>query len=219
MPNLIMTEEHIRKSIEDAKNLVSKLDSFTLKVPGMANPPMKHLLNNLASFGAVDILEVGSYKGASSCSFLNNNKVNSFVSITWWSKPEWVEIGKTDREAFDKNIAQSNTNKASLTIFDRNVFDTFLPLYYTFDIFFYDGPHGEKETIDGITRFDANLRNQFLLIVDDFDDSLVRAGTFQAIYQSKWKVQKEWFLKGNGLNISESTDSFWNGVGIFLINK
>ena len=68
---------------------------------------------------------------------------------------------------------------------------------------------------DGVNLVQSCLEKKYILIIDDWNWLQVRLGTENSIQQLGFKVlyKEEIFTKG------EDPNDFWNGLGIFVIDK
>ena len=76
-------KNHIEISIANAANLQSKITNELLQIEGMTGKMTKHFYNNLLELDEAKYLEIGCYKGSSTCSALYKNKAE-FVCIDNW---------------------------------------------------------------------------------------------------------------------------------------
>ena len=84
---------HIEKSIADAENYKSKINNFCKDVQGMTGEKTRHFYNNICTLDNCRYLEIGVFKGSSSCSALYNNDITAvFIDNFQMSKPHNEEI-------------------------------------------------------------------------------------------------------------------------------
>jgi hypothetical protein len=210
MPYSFTCIDHINKSIEFAKNGVSKLPLEILDLPGMSSYKVRHFLNNLCGrFPGHVYLEVGCYKGSTliSAGYANNVKL---IGIDNWSE-------------FDapKDEFMSNVNKwipdNNLWFLDQNAFSVGLDRFNDkIGIYFYDGSHDVASQIQAFTYFNQILDNVFITIIDDWNMDSVKLGTNEAFRSLKYTVLDFWELpaKFNG-----DTENWWNGLYIAVVRK
>lgn len=195
--------ELIKEAIKKAEILESKLDDECFKIGGYTSPKIRHLLNNLGELLKEDddYLEIGSHRAATFVAALFKNKFNA-TSVDNWS--EFNEDG-TVRDDFMNNIKQFGDR---VTFFEQDCFSISLPKdKYSF--YLYDGPHGYEEQKLGVTYFYQNMKDEFILCVDDDKWEQVERGTQDGI-------------KEMGLNIlfeKHLVDGYHNGFYVALLKK
>ena len=92
-----------------------------------------------------------------------------------------------------------------------------------FNLYLFDGPHSEKDQYDGIAIAQPALASPFILIVDDWNWSQVRLGTFQALLdvgcqvEASIEIRTTWNNKHPALAGRES--DWHNGYFIGVVNK
>jgi hypothetical protein len=87
-----------------------------------------------------------------------------------------------------------------------------------FNIYFFDGPHAEKDQYDGVMIAQPALAGPFILIVDDRNWRRVRIGTFRALADARCRLQAAIEIRtarDPGLDGSD----WHNGYFIGVINK
>ncbi|HMP32698.1 MAG TPA: hypothetical protein PKD85_24030, partial [Saprospiraceae bacterium] len=71
-----------------------------------------------------------------------------------------------------------------------------------------------------LTYFDKFLEDEFIFIVDDFDNEIVKAGTEKAIKDMGYEVKYRWEGKGEFGNWDVNTNNvWWNGILVCLLKK
>jgi hypothetical protein len=155
----------------------SNLSNWILEMDGMSGKKYRHFVNNLIS--KIDnprYLEVGCWKGSTSCSAIYNNNVTAYCI------DNWSEFGGP------KNIFCENVQKCADEFDDIEiVFEEkdFRKINYTeigkYNVYLFDGPHEEKDQYDGLMLAQPSLDNEFIFICDDWNWKKVRTGTLNAI--------------------------------------
>lgn len=151
------------------------LDPAILEMPGMSGRLYRIFINALIASLTPDAryLEVGVWQGSTLCSAIAGHQAFA-VAIDNWS-----EFGGP-REACLANV-QRFAGKSRVLMIEsdfRKVNYASLPKS---NVFLYDGPHQEIDQLDGIVLAQPALDPRHVLIVDDWNLSYVRSGTFQAI--------------------------------------
>jgi len=200
----------------------SKLTDEILKLDGMSSPKIRHLLNNLicqlgVGNNSVRYLEIGTWKGTSFVSALYGNEVERAVVIdNWchveWGGAQWPELaGRKARRAFDSNISKF-LGERPFTLFECDVFSfPFKSVEGTFNTYFYDANHSYAAHYFAIHCYLPILENEFVLIVDDFDDPKVRGGTLDAVQYADLSVNESLTIPGD--------KEYWNGIFIARLSK
>jgi hypothetical protein len=93
-----------------------------------------------------------------------------------------------------------------------------------FNVYLYDGDHSELDHFKALEYYIDNLDDEFIFIVDDLNWENVRDGTMRAIRELNLtvKFRHEIFMSPDdlkGMPRHNGKDTFWNGCGIFLLEK
>jgi len=217
--------EHIENSLKWAKLEVSKLNQDVADIKGLTSMKVRCFLNNICSEEAAVYLEIGAYKGATFFSALYGNNISAIAIDSWRVEkimpavtPSWGSfmepVVKTKpKDVFLKNLKKfKGTN--NVQILDENYLSfNKKSLLYKPNIIFYDGEHTFKDQYQVLTDFKDYLADEFVLIVDDWNWE--KRGVLKGIKDLNLNVKykKEIFTKG------EDPDDFWNGLGIFILEK
>lgn len=198
----------IKGAIEKAEIEESQLDAECFKIGGYTSPKIRHLLNNLGSiFQTRSIvpmykyLEVGVHRGSTFVSTLFGNNLNG-VAIDNWS--EFNEDGTVKKE-FIENIEPFGDN---VMFIENDCFKVDLPKD-EYSMYLYDGGHGYEEQKLGITYFYPNMKDEFILCVDDYGWQQVEKGTQDGIKEMGLTVLFEQHL----------IDGYHNGFYVALLKK
>jgi hypothetical protein len=198
----------INKCIENAINGVSKLNTDILAIEGMSSVMNRHLLNNLgAEFDKLNYLEIGVHKGSTFVSSLYRNNVNEALAIDNWSEFQ------NQRGYFEGNCQRFNI---PYKFIEADCFSIDTSLIKNVNFYLYDGNHWTDKTAKGLTYFYDSLANEFLFVVDDFDWIGVREGADIGIKECNFKVKESVILESN---IGNNENGWWNGLGIFILQK
>lgn len=188
--------EHVKKSIEDAKNSISKLDSRTLSLEGMSSSKVRHLLNNLCSLAYASYLEVGVWQGSTlvSALFGNSKSLSHAVAVDNWSQ------FRGSKQACMHNIATllpANT----VHCYDHDFFTLNKQVFQSpVNIYFYDGDHAQESHYKAFTYFNDAFADVFIAVIDDWNHCPVQLGTRKAFQDLGYQVLFEEAL--NGLYVS-----------------
>jgi hypothetical protein len=217
--------KHIDESIEWGKLEVSKLTQEILDIHGITSNKVRAFLNNICNIDGATYLEVGVFRGATFCSAIYGNNIHAigidnFMSPNLTPKGVSQKIGNyykhnietIPQEEFLLNVKKhGNVNKTSVYKTDYQTFDfSALP---NVDIIFYDGETKFHDQYVALTNMLPIFSNETILIMDDWNWN---NGAFDK------------FINDNNLFIShyreiftsgEDNTDFWNGLGIFLIER
>lgn len=217
------TINHICKSIINAENNVSKIDDETtegqeiLNYKGYTGTKTRHFYNNICSNTCeTRYLEIGTWNGSSSISAVYKNNINALFIDNWCQFGGTPDVFTTAIKKFGK------TSKNFLLESDCWKVDT--STIGKFNIYLYDGDHSELDHFKALEYYINNLDDEFIYIVDDLNFYNVRDGTMRAINKLNLKIKfrHEIFLSPdqlNGMPNHYGKKTWWNGIGIFLLEK
>jgi hypothetical protein len=217
--------KHIDDSIEWGKLEVSKLNQDILDIHGITSNKVKCFLNNICNIDNATYLEVGVFRGATFCSASHGNDIYSigidnFMSPNLTPKGVSQKIGNyykhnidtPPQEEFLSNVKRHcNVDKTSVYKTDYQTFD--FKSLSNVDIIFYDGETKFHDQYVALTNMLPIFSKETILIMDDWNWN---SGAFEK------------FVNDNNLFIShyrelytsgEDINDFWNGLGIFLIER
>jgi hypothetical protein len=219
-------KNHLEKSIAKAEKLESKITNELLKIEGMTGKMTKHFYNNLLELEDSKYLEIGSYKGSSTCSALYRNKAN-VVCIDNWHDFFLNELHNNVSSTQPINEFLGNIQKYkgenNFSFYREDCFTIDVNKLGKFNIYLYDGCHKYESQYNALKYYINNMEDLFIYIVDDWNDEPVRKGTFDAIRDLNLKNvwNHEIRLTNNNKHtpphIAEST--WWNGVYICILEK
>ncbi len=81
-------------------------------------------------------------------------------------------------------------------------------------VYFYDGDHSYGGTHHGMMAAAPLLSERAVLLVDDWNDPVIRHATRDALAHSRLSVLWQRELPGD-----HSESGWWNGVGVFFVEK
>lgn len=205
--------EHVKKSILNAQNGVSKLTQEVYEIEGMSSPKGRRLLNNLCAWPNTNYLEIGTWKGSTLISALFGNKKN-LSSVT--AIDNWSRCGGPEAE-FHKNCANFLTDYN----YRFHCEDSFqIDLKATFDhpinIYFYDGNHRTIAHEMAFTYYNSVLDDTFITVIDDWNWEEVRQGTLDAFNKLHYDIIFEAVLPARW---NKDIEYWWDGLYIALIKK
>ena len=215
---------HIDDSIEWGNHEVSKLNQDVIDIHGITSNKVRCFLNNICSIGGT-YLEVGVFRGATFCSAIYQNDIHS-IGIDNFASPNLMPTGVSQKLAtylkkrldvspqddFLGNVKRfGNTDMIDVYRTDYTTFDySQLP---KLDIIFYDGDTRYHDQYTVLKKLIPQFADQTILIMDDWNwdsGALRQVITEENLYVSH---QREIFTEG------EDMEHFWNGLGVFLIER
>jgi hypothetical protein len=210
-------QDTIKKALENAENLQSKITSEIQDMSGMSGLKTRHFYNNLGSLVEnVRYLEIGTWKGSSVCSFMCGNQCKTIVCIDNWS-----EFGGP-KEEFLTNFNKFKGDNNAIFI-ENDCFKVDVRFLPKFNVYMYDGNHTNESHYKALNHYYECLDDVFIYIVDDWNWSPVRNGTMSAISKLNLKIlfQHEIRLTQDNSHTPEklAKDTWWNGIFIAILQK
>ena len=218
--NLIDT---VKNALIKSKNNDSKISEKTKNLPGLTSEKVKHFINNLCELPDCKYLEAGVFQGSIFAAAVERNDlvataIDNFSESSIIPMDSNVNINSekgNNKEIFLRNIKDLVLNK-QVNIIDSNVFETDLnKISLKSNVIFMDIEHTYESHYNFLNKFYEKIDNTFVYIVDDWNWLQVRDATFKSIEDLKLKTlfKEEIFTKG------EDKNDYWNGLGIFVLNK
>jgi hypothetical protein len=201
--------ELVASSLEKALLREHHMDVGIFGVDGFSTPEFRCFLNNLCALENANYLEVGVYKGGTSCAALcGNQTLNPYLVDNYAYGPE---IGKE----FERNIQKFST--VPYNFYNGDSFDESLiaKIDKKMDIYFYDGDHSIEAQEKALTKYFDKMADTFIWIVDDYNWADVKIGTQQALNSLPCTVEKDWTI----LTPGNHSPLWHNGVYIAVITK
>jgi predicted O-methyltransferase YrrM len=133
----------------------------------------------------INCLDIGSYKGDSTCWMLNNICTNPYSRVysldTWEGSPEYGNYTNEIEKVFDENVGKTGRKSQNIkmkTTSTKGLLQLNNSNKIIFDFIFIDASHEAKDVLsDGVLSWSL-LNNEGILIFDDY----------------KWKkLKKEYF--------------------------
>lgn len=211
--------QHLEASYHAAEKGISKIGSDIVSLPGMTGTYTRHFYNNLCSMPNTRYLEIGSWKGSSIAAAMCENSMEACVAVDNWSefggpKDEFIDV-------FTRYKGRNNAIFVEGDCFDRAIIDSLIP--YKFNIYMYDGYHSEAAQYDALVKYMPCLDDTFIWVVDDWNATDVRKGTFDAIrdtgVQVLWKQETRLTWNDSHTEMNLAATTWWNGLAVFVIRK
>lgn len=218
--NLIDT---VKTALTKSKNNESKISEKTKNLPGLTSEKVKHFINNLCELPDCKYLEAGVFQGSIFAAAVERNDlvataIDNFSESSIIPMDSNVNINSekgNNKEIFLRNIKDLVLNK-QVNIIDSNVFEADLnKISLKSNVIFMDIEHTYESHYNFLNKFYEKIDNTFVYVVDDWNWLQVRDATFKSIEDLKLKTlfKEEIFTKG------EDKNDYWNGLGIFVLNK
>jgi hypothetical protein len=206
-----------RLALERAMVLDGKVSQDILALEGMSGKKYRYFVNNLIeSMEDPRYLEIGVWAGSTLCSAIFGNSV-TVTAIDNWSQFE----GPSDR--FFLNLSRFKGPGAKVSILERDFRRIDYQSLGVHDVYLFDGPHNEVDQHDGLTLTQAALAKEFVLVVDDWNWTPVRTGTFRAIRELGLRVdfcaEIRTTLDGSQPPVNRNSSDWHNGYLIAVLCK
>lgn len=194
--------------------------SHVVDVEGMSTPRVCRLLNDMV--GGMDeahtYLEIGTWKGLTLCSAIHENKGKRAVAcdkFRLWGK--WTGWGFQARRALLNNVERYSPEGADVTFHHMDSRKLFAKNLVPKDVevYFYDGDHTYEGTLHGVVDAAPLLCETSYLLMDDWNDDVIKRATFEGFKQAGLEVT--WMRELEGQNRSQ--DGWWNGLGVFMLER
>lgn len=195
--------------------LQHKLPNFVLGMDGMSGRKYRSFINNLISLMPdARYLEVGSWAGSTACSAMYGNK----AKIT--CVDNWSQFGGP-RGQFLENVKLCSNKDINFNLIESDFREINYSRLEKYNVYLFDGPHSRQDQRDGIVLAKPCFDKELIFIVDDWNMTEVREGTFSGIEASGLSLNYCMEIRStqNGLHASvHGALSEWhNGyfVGVF----
>jgi hypothetical protein len=195
----------IKQAFDDAEILKSKIPKeYIEKLTGLASPKIWHLLNNLCA-GSKSYLEIGTYMGSSLMAALyGNSHVLATAVDNFCMKP------KTRGHFF------ANVKDLKFTFIEKDCFTIDPVELNEIDLYFYDGEHSCESQYKALTHFMPAMKNEFIYVVDDWNNTPVQEGTFKAIEDLGLDILE---MEDRKKKLMKDTAGWWCGIVVFKLAK
>ena len=217
---------HLQRSIENAEKGKSKLIDELYNICGMTGKTTKRFYNNLLELEGSRYLEIGCYKGSSTCSALYKNKAN-LVCIDSWHDFLLNELhnkisSTTPINEFLSNI-QKYKGENNITFYNEDCFKIDTGKLGKFNMYLYDGDHSYQSQYNALKYFIHTMDDIFIYVVDDWNDEPVRSGTFDAIRDLKlenvWSHTIRLTFNNTHTPADIAHETWWNGCYMCILKK
>lgn len=166
--------ELIRDSILNNPN---RLPDWILEMNGMSGKRYRNFINTLVNkIENPRYLEVGCWKGSTTCSAIFNNDIECYCV------DNWAEFGGP-KNIFTDNIQRciDECENIGITFEESDFRNVDYSTIGSYNIYLFDGPHSKQDHYDGLSYAQTALDDEFIFICDDWNWKKVREGTLEAI--------------------------------------
>lgn len=195
----------LREAFKQAEKHQSKLTpEYISTLNGLSSPKIWHLLNILCSESDT-YLEIGTYMGSSLMAALyQNSHVNAVAVDNFCLKPK------------TRGHFLHNTKDLKFTFFEQDCFSIDPGKLPKFSLYFFDGEHSYESQKKAITHFLPAMKDEFIYIVDDWNNEPVRNGTLDAIDECGLDILE---LEERRNRLMKDVAGWWCGIAAFKLKK
>ena len=207
----------VRDSFDRAINDESPLPSEIRDIDGMSGQKYRAFINNLVrSCPNARYLEVGSWSGSTATAALSGNRASALCI------DNWSQFGGP-KNLFCQNIKKVLSDKIQFKFMEQDFRSVDYGSIGKFNIYLFDGPHGEADQYDGVVLALPALTGTFFLVVDDWNWRAVRLGTFRALATRRCSlecsVEVRTTLDETHASIRGKQSDWHNGYFIAVVRK
>ena len=174
----------IRGAVKSALSLRHNLPEWIIRMDGMSGKKYRYFINNLVGeIREPRYLEIGSWAGSTAASAIYGNSLSALCV------DNWSQFGGP-KDAFMANLEKAIGEACEFRFIEEDFRSVdYENLHFEANIYMFDGPHEETDQYDGIRLALPSLKDEFVLIVDDWNWVAVRNGTKRAISDCALSVQ------------------------------
>lgn len=199
----------IDRAIENANNGITKLSDQIFALEGYSGRKGRIFLNELcAHIPNLHYLEVGSWKGS------------TMVSSAFQNRGKFIAVDNFSQFKGSENILRETLSNFDLRDVQIIPFDFYQAIervpYNSINVYFYDGAHGYEDHKKAITKAVHRLTQQAVIIIDDWNGDNAQQGTWDGIKESKLIMRN---MREVGKNNDSDYNGWWNGLGIFVVER
>lgn len=160
-----------------------ELDAGILTMEGLSGRKYRLFINNLmTTLYRPRYLEIGCWTGSTLFS------ATSGAGVSATTIDDWSEVG-APREAFLANLRRLRAESSDITLIESDFRKVGYASLGPIDVFTYDGPHQESDQYDGIVMPAAALKDEHVLVVDDWNWPGPRSGTLRALGDLRYSIR------------------------------
>jgi hypothetical protein len=215
---------YIQRCLDSIDKAIKKESKFNHDIEGLSSNTVRHFLNNICSYDDTKYLEVGVYNGSTFCAAIQGNDVTAYAADHWEDKNirpvrddiEWSgEEGSIEK--FIENVKTTWTDNSNIAILNGDIrIATEENLDKKVNTIFYDADHDgsvQKSCLNHILNY---TEDEFILIVDDANFKNVVESAKEFVSENKLDILYERIILTDEL---EDSNSWWNGIVIFVLKK
>lgn len=201
----------------DALAMNHKLPDWIRYMEGMSGKKYRYFINNLlATIPNPRYLEIGSHAGSTACAAIYGNKLKATCI------DNWSEFGGP-KNSFMQNIEKVKSSDVDFTFIESDFRSVDYNSIGKHNVYLFDGPHFQQDQYDGISLVQEALDDLYVLIVDDYNWSIIRQGTESALEYVGHKILAKMEILtyvGDGHPVISHQYSDWHdGYLIALVSK
>lgn len=209
--------ERISNSWLEALAMNHNLPDWIRYMEGMSGKKYRYFINNLVkNTPNARYLEIGSHSGSTACSALYGNKVKATCI------DNWSEFGGP-KDIFMKNISRINSPDIDFTFIENDFRKVDYSNIGKHNIYMFDGPHFRQDQYDGIDLVKDALDDIYVLIIDDYNWSIIREGTESALahvgHNILAKIEIMTYIGDGHPVVSHQYSDWHDGYLIALVSK
>lgn len=231
---------HYNFSRNHAEICMSRCSQDILNIDGMSSQKVRHLLNNICSLENINYLEIGCGTGSTLVSAMYKNSGCNFFAIDLFCEGKHDQSSSDSHEILFNRLKKYNLQE-SINFFEQDFKTPPVELEEKrINVYFFDGPHGVKDHIFALTKYEKFFDDSILIIIDDWKDPRVQLGTHMGLSSISYNLKYWDYLPAKGIispifqdtiAASRLETSFgdplpagdpyrwWNGVMILLLEK
>ena len=218
------THPYINRCLESIDAAIKNESKYSHEIEGLSSDTVRHFLNNICSHENVKYLEVGVYNGSTFCAAIQGNDITAYAADHWQDKnikPVRDDIEWTGQEGsidtFIDNVKSNWTDNSNVAILNGDIRTaTRENLDQKVNTIFYDADHDgavQKSCLNHILKY---TEDEFILIIDDANFKYVVESAKEFVSENKLEILYERIILTDEL---EDSNSWWNGVVIFVLKK
>ena len=216
----------IQTCLDKTENNNTKLPEEIFQLEGMTGRKTKQFYNNILEMDGARYLEIGCYKGSSTCAAMYFNSAKIVCIDSWHDFILNEQMNRIDKNT-PINDFLTNTQKYKgendFTFYNEDCFQIDTNKLGKFNIYLYDGGHTYQEQYDALKYYIDNMDDIFIYIVDDWNDKPVRDGTFDAIRDLKlnnvWNKEIRLTFNDTHTLPDIAHETWWNGCYICVLAR
>jgi hypothetical protein len=165
----------LRESLQKATSGAVEIAEELRDIKGMSGLRYRALVNHLVH-RLVDVryLEIGSWAGSTLAAAMFGNQAGALCI------DDWSEFGGP-RNEFLETVAALRGADTKIDLIEQDFRKVDYRQIGIFDVYLFDGPHGQADHYDSISLVMPALDERFVLVVDDWNWRRVRVGTLDAL--------------------------------------